>query len=236
MKKLLITLLSVSIAIILTACNGEDTENSSDETGNSDSSESANVEVTEEEKIDAEKVVASVNGEEISGETYNTYYRQVKLLLDQNGQDVSDTEQVKQQTLNEIVGQELIIQDAAEKGIAVSDEKVNEQFEATKQQEQFSENLEARGYTEETYKDQLSYSLLLDKYLEEEFDVEVTEEEIQQTYNQAVEQQQETEQELPELAEVKDDIKQQIKKQKQQQQIPSKIETLKEKADIEYNI
>ncbi|ASN07186.1 SurA N-terminal domain-containing protein [Virgibacillus necropolis] len=248
MKKMIMLVLALSLTIILAAC-GDDSESASDKSkeGSKDkkTEETAqpaaeDVKITDKEKVDKDKVVTKINGEEIKGKQYNTSYAQTKTLMSQYGQDVSDVKNVKEQTLNVIVEQELIKQEATNKGIEVTDEEVQKQFETIKEQnaDQFSAVLEQYNLTEETYKDQLAFELTLQKYMKQEIKgKEVTDEEVQKYYDKLKEQSKGQEgQEVPKLEDVKDQIKGQLKQQQQQQQLQAKVEQLKKNAEVKHMI
>ncbi|WP_163536122.1 SurA N-terminal domain-containing protein [Gracilibacillus sp. YIM 98692] len=257
MKKLLMMVLAIGFAMVLAACNGEEQtdEETTPESGEEQPEETegeenpeANAEgdnaaaVSDEELVEEDQAVVSVNGEEISGEQYNRIYPQMKKMMQQYGQDVGDTDAVKEQTISELVTQQLIVQDAESKGLEVTEEEINAEVESVKEEfgDQYTTVLESSGFTEESFKKQLQTDLLRDKYMQSELDVEVTDEEIEEYYNQVKKQQGQQEgeqaQELPELEEIRDTIEEQLAKQKQQQQLGPKIEELRENAEIEHLI
>ncbi|MFD1038283.1 SurA N-terminal domain-containing protein [Virgibacillus byunsanensis] len=239
MKKIIMLLLAISLATILAACGGDD-ESAEEGNGNEDIEQpeegeapAEQVEISDEEKVSEDEVVVNVNGNDILGDKYNATYGQTKVLMSQNGQDISNVDQLKEQTINVLVEQHLIKQEAEEKGIEVTEDEVDSEIETIKSEngEQFTAVLEQYHLTEESYKDQLMFELTLNKYMEEEFsDIEVTDKEVQEYYDQAAEQQGEG---LPAFKEVEGQLKQRLAQQKEQQQLMSKVEELKESAEIE---
>ncbi|SFL57062.1 SurA N-terminal domain-containing protein [Gracilibacillus orientalis] len=258
MKRILMLLMMMSLAIITVACGNDDEdaaeENNTEESATEetpegeDAAEGENEEqgeptegteqqdmVSDEELVEEDQAVATINGEEISGSSYNRMYPLVKGTLQQSGQDVEDTEAIKNQTLSELITQELIRQDAEEEGLTVEQEEVENEMAALEEQygDEFATLLESSGFTKETYKLQLENDLLSSKYMESVLGIEVTDEEIKEYYETAKEQ---SEEELPPLEDVKSTIKQQLTTQKQQEkqeEIQSKIEELRENAEIE---
>lgn len=132
----------------------------------------------------------------------------------QYGQDVSNLDVVKDQVVSILTEQELIHQDAEKRGIEVTDEEAQEEMDKLKEasEEQFNQLLETYQITEEELKEQLIDDLLINKYIEQEFDAEVTEDEVESYYNQLKEQTEE----VPELDEaMKGQIEGMLKTQKQ---------------------
>lgn len=246
MKKMIMLVLALSLTI-LAACNDDSASEGKSENNDKESEETAGaetetaqpqnekVEITDEEKVSNDEVVTQINGEEIKGEEYNASYAQTKMLMSQYGQDVSDSKTVKDQTLNVIVEQELLKQDAKEQGIEVTDNEVQKEFETIKEEnaDQFAAVLEQFQLTEASYKEQLAFEITLQKYTEQEMKAgEVTNEEVEAYYEQLKEQSEE----VPKLEEVKEEIKAQLSQQKQTQQLQAKVEQLKENAEIEHMI
>ena len=88
-------------------------------------------------KIDDQKVVATVNKDKITGSEYNSALSTIQGQLQQSGQDPTSKEgekAVKKQTIDALVGQELILQDAEKKGFKASDKEVDKQLKEEKKQ------------------------------------------------------------------------------------------------------
>lgn len=69
----------------------------------------------DKQKVDEKKTVAIVNDEKISGAEYNTVLSTTQMQMQQFGQDPTSKEgakQIKEQTLNSLVGQTLLLQAA----------------------------------------------------------------------------------------------------------------------------
>ncbi len=256
MKKIIMLLMMISLAVITVACgNGDDAaeENNTEEPATEETPEGEDAAegeseeqgdvaaqpeqnpVSEDELVEEDQAVATINDEEISGSSYNRMYPLVKSTLQQSGQDVEDTEAIKDQTLNELITQELIRQDAEAEGLTVDQEEIDNEIAALEEQfgDEFASVLETSGFTEETYKAQLENDLLSNKYMESVLGIEVTDEEVKEYYESVAE---ESEEDLPPLEEVEEEIKQTLSTQKQQEsqeEIQSKIEELRENADIE---
>lgn len=191
--------------------------------------------ISEEELAEESQIVLTINEKEIDGASYNRIYRMVKNTLYQYGEDVEDTDMVKEQAMNELITQELIIQDAKEQGIEVEEAEIAEQINTLKEKygNQLETVLETNNYTEETYKTQLEEDFLTNKYMEQVFDIKVTEQEITDYYLEITHQ---TEEQLPELEEIEGQIRQTLlteKKQQKQDEINEKINQLREEAEID---
>ncbi|AIF45152.1 SurA N-terminal domain-containing protein [Virgibacillus sp. SK37] len=237
MKKIIMVLVALTFTIVLAAC-GDKEENAKEDKGQEANKteeqaqpQEQNVEVTEKEKVDEGKPVVSINGEEIKGETYNPLYMQIKMQMAQFGQDVSDVTAVKDQTLNMIVEQKLIRDDAKDKGMEVTDKEVQKEFDTIKEQngDQLKKVLKQFKMSEEDFKNQLANDLVTQKYIDSEIDVKVTDKEIEEYYNKIKEQNKE----IGKLEEVKEPIKSQLKKDKTSKKLQEKVKKLKEDAKVE---
>lgn len=220
-------LLGISILLAISACGNK--EEASLE-------EPKSVEITEEELIDKDKVIAKVNDTEILGAAYNPAYRERKELENFNvdPDEEIDVKKVKEITLDGLIGQELINQETKKLDINVTDEAVEEEVEFLKEQEgeALDALLEQFDWTEEDLKNQIKHDLTNNNYIKEKIKVDVTDEEIKKEYDRV---KKDTD-EVPEFEEVKENIKVQMIKQKQNEELFKHIEKLKEKADVEIMI
>lgn len=229
MKKLILLSLMLTLVIGLAACGDEEDEGATPEPPAEEQ-----VEFSDEERVDPDVPVATVNGDEIRGDRYNPVYTQVKMQLAQFGQDVSDTDSLKEQTLNVLVEQQLIRQDAEAIGIEITEDEVEEEFDTLKEQneEQLDIVMEEFDLTEEEFKMQLSDDLITTAYIESELDTEVTNEEVEDFYEEL----REENDEIGALTELEASIRTQLENQKTSEQLPEKVEELRENADIEHLI
>ncbi|WP_407269756.1 SurA N-terminal domain-containing protein [Radiobacillus sp. PE A8.2] len=230
-QKLLLIVAAVSLSLLLAACSGQE-ESADDNTQNTDDTSS---DVTEVEKVAEDKVVATVNGEEITGSKYNDMYSQTLMMFQQYGQDVSDASQLQEQTLSRLIEQELLLQEAAEVGIEAPSSEIDDRLAQIKSQfesdEQYQQQLTELELTEQSLQNQLAYEIKLNKYMEQELPaVEVTDQEIQDYYDQLVNQQGD---QAPALEEVESQIRDALMQQKQQGKLAAEIEILREESEIE---
>ncbi|WP_162800253.1 SurA N-terminal domain-containing protein [Oceanobacillus zhaokaii] len=233
MRKYITLALMLSIALLAAACS-DGTADKQESTPEDATSEQQKKELTfdNKERVAEDTSVVSVNGNEIKGDDYNSVYTRVKTMLHNYGQDVSDLDFIKEQTITLLVDEELIRQDAADKGIEVTEEEAQTELEAIKKEtgeEQFNNMLEQFQMNEEDFKDQLINDLITVQYMDNQFEIEVTDEEIQEYYDKLKEQNEEIE----ELAEIKERIESAIYSQKQSEQLQVKVEELRKDAEVE---
>lgn len=229
MKKWILALVLAVVTVGLAACGDDEP---ADENTETQTETSPPVEITDEEKVDDEEVVAVVNGTELTGTKYNPLYLQVKMLNQQFGQGDNDPEVVKEQTMIILIEQELIRQDASEQNIEVTDEEAEEelnQLVAQVGEEEYQAVLEENQISEEEFKNQLRDDLITRRYMDEQFDTEVSDEEIQENYESLKEENEE----LGELEDVEDQIRTIVAQEKETEQLQTRLEELKEEAEIE---
>ncbi|WP_085522761.1 SurA N-terminal domain-containing protein [Tuberibacillus sp. Marseille-P3662] len=182
------------------------------------------------------KTVATVNGEKIKGSEFNTVLQAVQQQSQKTGQKV-DVEQAKNQAVQSLVGQELILQDAKAKGYEASEEDINNRIEKTKSQfesdEQFKKVMKQQGLTMEKYKNQLSEQLTVEQYTEKEIDTEkVTDKEAKDYYDKYSK----DAEDAPKYEKVKSQIKQGLQEQRKQKARAEIVKDLKKDGDVEVNI
>ncbi|QKY71143.1 SurA N-terminal domain-containing protein [Lentibacillus sp. CBA3610] len=252
MKKFIMLMMALSLAVVLAACNG-DSENNDDSgnEGNEDEQASQQQEMPEPDLEGVPDVVAEVNGEEITKEefesTYQGQFQQMAMQAQMTGQEI-DQNQMKQQTAEGMVGTELIIQEANNRDYSASDEEVDETLNELAQQNQiestdeFISALEEQGMAEDEIMSQVETQVKIDKLIAEESgDLEPTEEELQSAYDQFKSQQEQMsgdgeEADIPSFDEMKSDLETQVRNQKQGQATQSIIDQLREDADVTINI
>ena len=97
--------------------------------------------------------------------------------------------QIRNTLLDELINEQLITQEAKNRGVNITDAQVNKQVDAIKKQyssqQQFDEKLKQQGYTLETLKTQLKYQLIGQGIAEKLVpDSSVSDQEIQAYYTQ----------------------------------------------------
>lgn len=227
MNKYFSGLLILVIISVLGACGSDD--NQSETENNTE----FGVEITESEKVDDDQIVAVINGEDVTGKTYNLVYSQLKLHAGQFGEEV-DIDEIKRATMESIIDRELLMQQASEEGIEITNEMATTEFETMKAEnsETLDTLLAQYQITEEGFKEQLKFELTMNEYMAKTIDVSVTDEEVKEYYDEA----KESNEEIPEFDEIKDQLKKQVLQQKTNDELQAKIDKVKEKAEIEEKI
>ena len=194
--------------------------------------------------------VAEVNGTSISKDEFVTVfegqYQQMAMQAQMSGQPV-DEEQLKQQSVEGLVGTELLEQEAADRGLGASESEIDaelEEFAETNQvsTDEFVAKMGEQGMDSEEVMEQIESQLVVEKLITEEYgEFTPSEEEVQSAYDQAGQQQsmmgaQGGGQELPPLEEVRGDVEEQLKSEKQAQDMQTLFEELREDADITVNL
>lgn len=180
MKKIMLMLLISIITIILAACSGNDKENIK--------VEGPAVEITDEEKVADDEVVAIIDGEEVMGEQYNEVYLQEKAINQDILGDDLNIEDVKTGTIESIINDIVILHMGEAEGIVITDEEVQEEVEEFKKYgAEGYENLIAQfNYTEESIGHLLRVETTLKQYIDKHIEVEVSDEEVEELYDEIV--------------------------------------------------
>lgn len=250
MKRITTLCLMLVLAIVLAAC-GNDEDKSTDNASNADQEEAQKQmeemqKKMEEQQVDPEETVATVNGTEIKGEEYNSLLSSAQQQSQASGSDPTTDDaakEMKDQVLKSLVGNELLLQEAENKGYKVSDKEVDDELKSAKEQfqdeDQFNQALEATGSTEDEYKQRLKQNLLVTKYVDKELSPkEVTEEDMKTYYEEMEKQAKESNQEdsLPKYDDIKDQLKVTMEQQNLQTVMLDKANQLEKTADVEYKI
>src|SRR5690625_4990669 len=143
-KKNIVSVMVLFMMFFLVACGDEGQEESeTNQNGNS-------LEISEEEKVAEDEVVAIVNGNDVTGNTYNLVYAQLKMQAAQMSEEVN-TDEVKEATIDSLIDREILMQQAKEEGIEVTDETVQSEIDTLKEEneEGLTTVLEQFAMTEE---------------------------------------------------------------------------------------
>ncbi len=233
------------VTLILAACSG----NGEQEAQNSDP------------EIEMGEPVALVNGEKIYEVQYERMTERMLAAYEQQGISLEGDEgeamleQIQQQTLDQMIQQEVLLQEAESLGLSPSEESVEEELDSIRSQfdsdEEYKMALEQNRFSENELKETLVQELSIEAYLEENMpEITITDDELQEYYNQYKAQQEEqikameeSEEEIPQeqlsmmevpaYNEIKEDLKASLTQQKEQEQIIALIDELMEKSDIE---
>lgn len=251
MKKILVSLLLITVLMVPTAAMAQDMELDGEQPADPSLAENIN-----------SNVVATVNGEEITAQelnqqaNVNQMLQQISQVDQQLVQILASSEagktvleEYQKAKLDGIIDNLLLEQEAEEAGIkltkAEKDEIYQQQKEAILQQnqmdeEQFLSILEQQGYeNEDAYKEEFTNNpqIKVNKLIEEEViaDINVSEEEMKESYEQNKEALAQNGQDGS-FEELKPQLEQMLKQQKQSQAISQYLEQLREDAEINKNI
>lgn len=239
-KKVLLPFFAGALALSLAACSGDDKEK---EDADDQAAFEEMQKKLDEQKIDEEKIVAVINDEEVNGETYNVVLQNLQMQFQQIGQDPTSDEvakALKEQTLDTLVNQTLLLQKAKAENIEVAQDEIDNEYnlfiEKFGDEDTLKKALDSEGMKPEDLKTQISDSIAFDKYQEKVAPAEdVTEEEIQAYYDDFVAQS-EGDEEVPPLEEISESIEQILLQDQQQQKMMAHLEELKKDAKIELKI
>lgn len=125
-------------------------------------------------------IAATVNGKDVSMVKFDS---QVKTVLQQYASqgitiNADRKAQIRVKVLDNLIGQELLYQDAVKKGMKVSDDDIKTQLESIKKQfkdsAEYKDALKKQGITEDFLKKDLKMNLLLNEYINKTFKPQVT--------------------------------------------------------------
>lgn len=250
MKKWLSSLTIIGSLLLLTACN-DDEETATEDTGSAEEAAApesgAAAEQPEMPEPDLEgvpDVVAEVNGTEIEKaefeEAYNMQFQQMAMMSQMSGEELNQDD-LKKQVADGLVSQELLIQEADNREIEVTEEDTNgvldslvEQNGMESQDDLFAA-FEEQGMPKDEVMSQVDMQVKIDKLIAEEAgDIEPSKEEMQEIYDAQVAQmeQMETEEEPPSFEEMEPQLKEQVVMQKESEAAQTLVADLKESADV----
>ncbi|MFB9071181.1 SurA N-terminal domain-containing protein [Citricoccus parietis] len=204
-------------------------------------------------------VVATVNGEEITGEEFTAAYQaqfpQMAMQSQMSGQEMNQDE-MKKQLAESMVGTELLVQDAAEQGHSANEEDVNAFLEETAKAsglasvDELMATFEEQGYPEDQVRTDAQKQVMLDKSIEEMDIPDPSDEELKKLYDSSIAAQSEAQggasapaeggesaqPETPSFEELKPQLQQQVKSQKENEALTQKMGELREGADVEVKL
>ncbi len=189
--------------------------------------------------------VAIVNGEPVPRDEFDEMLEMRMEMYEMQepvgeGEEAAEMdEMIKQQTLDELIAQTVIMQNAEAEGVAAGEEDIEEQYQLLKGQygeEEFQALLEEQNMTSETLRENIAYQLVIQEYIEEkaveelgEEALEVTEDELKALYEQHSMQMEE----LPEFEEMKPQLIEMAQQDKMQEVTGEIVNQLIEESEIE---
>lgn len=239
--------LSVAAVVALAGCTSE-TDESPESTPSAEQSPGAGPEVPEADLDDVPDVVAEVNGEELGRDEFVSSYQgqlqQAAMSQQTTGQEV-DQDALKQQVVEQLVGNRLLTQAASEAGIEVTEKDVDATLEDVAAQngmqsaDEVVAALGEQGMSEDEVRSDAASQFQVNAYVEAEADIEEpTEDELRDQYDTLVEQMEAqggegaSQAEIPPFEEVRDQLAQQATSQQQGAAIDEIVSTLRDEGDV----
>lgn len=245
-------LLLAVLLVGVSACGGD---NDAGSEGDSASQEQATGQDTGNEDLaDVPDVVAEVNGTEIPREEFvQAYQLQLQQAASQaqaSGQQL-DQDKLKEQVAQSLVSTELLVQEADQRDITVSDSDVEQTLQGLASQngsgsvEKFLDALKEQGMDRDEVDRQVRKQLKIERLVSDEAGpIKVTRQEARALYDQMRAQQSQQQgqqggagaQQLPPFAQVRTNLEAQVKSQKEQQVAQRLLGDLRDDADIVVNL
>jgi hypothetical protein len=188
-------------------------------------------------------VLATVNGVEIPVERVDAQLQQVEEMYQLQGQVMTDEvrDQMRGETLEAVIGQELIAQEAAKLGLTASDEDVQAMYETDvlsfyESEEAVVATLSEAGVTKDQLLEDIRQQLTLRAFIDVNIDedgIEITDEEARGVYDDtAARVGAET---LPPFDDVIEEIKASMREEQVTQQLIALVNQLRSEADVQIN-
>lgn len=240
--------LSMAAAMIaLTACGGGDDSSGKASASEEPTSEesSAGAEGTEPDLEGIPDVVAEVNGEEVTKDEFVVVYQaqfQQAVLQAESGGEQPDEDALKEQTADNLVNTELLAQEAEARGIAVTEQDVEDELAALAKEYELASvdaliaALEEQGATEEQSRAQLETQMVIEELVADESGpFEPAEQDLRKIYAQAKEQTGQG-QKIQPYAKVRSHIVEQAKSDQLNEVSQALLDDLRKDADIVVNL
>lgn len=195
-------------------------------------------------------VVAEVNGTKINKDrfvqAYTGQFQQMAMQAQTTGQPV-DQKKLKKQVAENLVGTELLSQEADDRKFSASEKEINKTLDDAAKQNQMSRKeliaaLKKQGMNEKQLMADVKTQVKVDKVIDDETgDAKPTEKELKQLYKQTVQQQkqmgqQSPGQKTPSYEEMKPQLEQQAVQQKQGQVAQKLVTDLRKDAKVKINV
>jgi hypothetical protein len=243
-------LLSLALAVsvsLLAACGGETGDAGASASPEAQQDAGAQGAAAEQPDLSGvPEVVAEVNGEPISREefsgVYESQFQQLAIQAQMSGQPVNQ-DQLKKQTVENLVGTELLVQEAGSRGFKASERDVRKTLEELarsnqmKSARQFVAALQDQGMKKADITSQVETQVRVEKLLADEAGtLTVTDKELKAAYQQMVAQQKQAgdgkKAKIPSLKEVRPQLKEQLRSRKEAEAAQGLIAQLRKAADV----
>lgn len=196
------------------------------------------------------EVVAEVNGQEIARDqfvqAYESQFQQAVMQAQSSAQEV-DQDQLKKQVADNLVNTELLVQEADERDIKVSDKEVDRTLKELAAQnglesvDAFVAAMEQQGMDRDEVESQMLTQVRIERLVSSEAgDVSASEAELRALYDKLVAQQEQAgeqaAQQVPPFAKVRSQLEDQVKAEKESEVAQRLITDLRERADVVVNV
>lgn len=202
-------------------------------------------------------VVAEVNGTEISRdefvELYEGQFQQMAMEAQMQGQEV-DEDAIKDQTLEGLIGIELLNQEVEDRDITVSDEDVEESLDEAAEAngmadgDEFLSAMEEQGTDPEEARSEMEQQARIDALIADESgDLSASDEELHELYDEMIEQQEQQaeqqedsddgeqpsgEAETPPFDEMRPQLEEQVENEKEAEVVQGMVDSLRESGEV----
>lgn len=245
----MLALLLVALLAGASACGGSDGEGADAGSAGPDAVQEQKDDPSGPDLDDVPEVVAEVNGEEIPRSEFATMYegqyRQLAQQAQASGQPV-DEEKLKQTVVENLVSTELLVQEAGERGVTVSDAEVEKTLQVLAQQngldsvDSMLDVLEEQGLDRDEVESQVRVQVTVDRLIADEAgDVEPTDREVRAFYDKMAAQQESAGaegQKLPPLAQVREQVVERLTSQARAEAARALVDRLREDAEVVVNL
>lgn len=239
--------LSVAAVVALAGCTSETDENPGSSPSAEATSESG-AGAPEADLEDVPDVVAEVNGEKVEREEFVTSYesqlQQAAMSQQTTGEEI-DQDALKQQVVEQLVGNRLLTQAADQAGIEATDEDVQATLDGIAAQnglqsaDEVIAALGEQGISEDEVRADAASQFQVNAYIEAEADIEEpTEDELREQYDAIVEQMESqggegaSQAEIPPFEDVRDQLAQQATSEQQSAAVDGIVSTLRDEGDV----
>lgn len=268
-NKLVTSVAAAALLFGLAACDNGDAEGADDAASGQAADEQAaeeqpqeggeagapgEQEMPEPDLGDVPDVVAEVNDEDISGaeytQAYETQFSQMAMQAQMTGEEV-DEEALQEEILDNLIGYELLVQEAEAEGYEATEEEVDAELEEVAEQngaesvDELLEIAEEQGTDEEQLREDVEQQVLINQVVDSLDVEEPTDEEVEETYEEFAAQQEQApapegedgeEAETPDLEELRPEIEEQLVAEKENEAVVAHMEDLREDADVETHV
>lgn len=190
--------------------------------------------------IDNDSVAVRVNDTVFTYEEFENTSQQLVQEFEMYGMEATE-EEIKEEVIQRLIQQALLGQHVAEKDLQVSQEELNQQVNeimamlGVQNEEELLEQLKMQGIESMgEFKDLLTFEIGINKLIDlYSKDIDISEEQLKEFYDDYAQQMEELEQDVLLFEELKEDIRRELAYEEVTAILLSKIEELKEKAEIE---